>query len=54
MVMLVSGQRVSEIALSMSLSIKTVSTHKVRLMEKLNITNNADLVKLGVLHEINL
>jgi DNA-binding CsgD family transcriptional regulator len=54
MVMLVTGQRVSEIASGMGLSIKTVSTHKVRLMEKLNITNNADLVRLGVLHKINL
>jgi DNA-binding NarL/FixJ family response regulator len=54
MVMLVTGQRVSEIASGMGLSIKTVSTHKVRLMEKLNIANNADLVKLGVLHKINL
>jgi DNA-binding NarL/FixJ family response regulator len=54
MVMLVAGERVSEIALSMGLSIKTISTHKVRLMEKLNIANNADLVKLGVLHKVNV
>jgi DNA-binding NarL/FixJ family response regulator len=52
MAMLVAGQRVSEIALSMGLSIKTISTHKVRLMEKLNVANNADLVKLGVLHKV--
>jgi DNA-binding NarL/FixJ family response regulator len=54
MSMLVTGRRVSEIALDMGLSIKTISTHKVRLMEKLNITNNADLVKLGVLHKVSL
>jgi DNA-binding NarL/FixJ family response regulator len=54
MVMLVSGRRVSEIALNMGLSVKTISTHKIRLMEKLNITNNADLVKLGVLHKAGL
>jgi len=53
MVLLVTGHRVSEIALNMGLSIKTISTHKVRLMEKLNISNNADLVKLGVLHKIH-
>jgi DNA-binding NarL/FixJ family response regulator len=53
MVMLVAGHRVSEIALNMGLSIKTISTHKIRLMEKLNIANNADLVKLGVLHKVN-
>lgn len=48
--MLFEGQRVSDIALDMGLSIKTVSTHKVRLMEKLNIANNSDLVKLGMRH----
>jgi DNA-binding CsgD family transcriptional regulator len=53
MVLLVTGHRVSEIALNMGLSIKTISTHKVRLMEKLNISNNADLVKLGVLHKVH-
>jgi DNA-binding NarL/FixJ family response regulator len=54
MVMLVAGERVSEIALNMGLSIKTISTHKVRLMEKLNMANNADLVRLGVLHKVHL
>jgi DNA-binding NarL/FixJ family response regulator len=54
MVMLVTGRRVSDIALDMGLSIKTISSHKVRLMEKLNITNNADLVKLGILHKVSL
>jgi DNA-binding NarL/FixJ family response regulator len=49
--LLVKGQRVSDIALSMGLSIKTISTHKIRLMEKLNVSNNADLVKLGVIHQ---
>ncbi len=48
MQMLCAGQRVSDIATVLGLSIKTVSTHKVRLMEKLAITNNADLIKLGM------
>jgi DNA-binding NarL/FixJ family response regulator len=48
MQMLCAGQRVSDIAVTLGLSIKTVSTHKVRLMEKLDITNNADLIKLGM------
>jgi DNA-binding NarL/FixJ family response regulator len=48
MQMLCAGQRVSDIAVVLGLSIKTVSTHKVRLMEKLDITNNADLIKLGM------
>jgi DNA-binding NarL/FixJ family response regulator len=48
MQMICAGQRVSDIAVVLGLSIKTVSTHKVRLMEKLEITNNADLIKLGM------
>jgi DNA-binding NarL/FixJ family response regulator len=48
MQMLCAGQRVSDIAALLGLSIKTVSTHKVRLMEKLDINNNADLIKLGM------
>jgi DNA-binding NarL/FixJ family response regulator len=48
MQMICAGQRVSDIAVVLGLSIKTVSTHKVRLMEKLDITNNADLIKLGI------
>ena len=48
MVMLCGGHRVSDIATSLCLSTKTVSTHKIRLMEKLGIKNNADLIRLGL------
>jgi DNA-binding NarL/FixJ family response regulator len=48
MVLLCAGRRVSDIAQLLCLSIKTVSTHKIRLMEKLDVKNNADLIKLGV------
>lgn len=51
--MLCAGQRVSDIAIALSLSIKTVSTHKIRLMQKLDVTNNADLIKLGMRHGIS-
>jgi DNA-binding NarL/FixJ family response regulator len=43
-----SGKRLSEIATAWGVSIKTISTHKVRLMEKLGATSNAALIKLGV------
>ncbi len=45
-----SGKRLSEIAAAWGVSIKTVSTHKVRLMEKLDVASNAALIKLGVRH----
>jgi len=48
MTMICRGHRVSEIAIAWGVSIKTVSTHKVRLMEKLGILNNTELIKFGL------
>ena len=50
--MLVSGQAVSEIASELNLSVKTVSTHKARLMEKMGIENQADLVRYAMRHRL--
>ncbi len=44
----VAGESVKFIAIELNLSIKTVSTHKVRLMEKLGVANNADLIRLAL------
>jgi DNA-binding NarL/FixJ family response regulator len=49
-VLLCNGQRVSDIAATLCLSIKTISTHKVRLMDKLKVNSNAELIKLGMLY----
>ena len=46
--MLVSGRAVSDIADDLNLSAKTVSTHKARLMEKMGIDNQADLVRYAI------
>jgi DNA-binding NarL/FixJ family response regulator len=48
--MLVAGESVSEIAERLNLSAKTVSTHKARLMDKLGIGNQADLVRYALRH----
>lgn len=50
MTRLCAGQRLAGIASDMGVSIKTVSTHKMRLMDKLHVDNNADLIKLGLEH----
>ncbi|MCK6393653.1 response regulator transcription factor [Zoogloea sp.] len=42
--MIVSGDSMVQIADKLHLSAKTVSTHKTRLMQKLNIQNNAELI----------
>jgi len=51
-VRLVGGESVSEIALALHLSAKTISTHKARLMEKLRVANNADLVHYALKHRL--
>ncbi|WP_028535232.1 response regulator [Paludibacterium yongneupense] len=43
--LLVSGVSVTEIGERLSISSKTVSTHKIRLLQKLNLTTTADLVR---------
>lgn len=48
--LLVSGKAVSEIAGQLNLSVKTVSTHKARLMEKMGIGNQAELVRYAMRH----
>lgn len=45
--MIVLGKTIVQIANELHVSPKTVSTHKMRLMQKLNIQSNADLVLVG-------
>lgn len=47
---LTQGMRVSEIASSLSLSIKTVSTYRSRLLKKLALPSTAHLVKYAIEH----
>jgi len=51
--LLVNGSTVSEIAGRLHLSAKTVSTHKARLMEKLQVDSNAELVRYAVKHRLS-
>ncbi len=48
--LLVAGQGVNEIAEQLSISNKTVSTHKTHLMLKMNLHNVSDLVRYAVKH----
>ena len=40
---LAKGETIGDMALSMFLSVKTVSTYRTRVMEKMNLTTNSDL-----------
>jgi DNA-binding NarL/FixJ family response regulator len=46
--LLVNGVSVTEIGEQLSISAKTVSTHKIRLLQKLNLTTTADLVRYAL------
>jgi two-component system invasion response regulator UvrY len=50
--MLVCGKRVSEIAHFLRLSIKTVSTHKARIMAKLSAASLSELVQYAIVHHM--
>ena len=47
---LVAGQRLSDIAEALHLSIKTVSTHKRRIQDKLQLRSTAALIRYGMEH----
>jgi len=45
MLLIASGKTVSDIADELSLSVKTVSTYRSRILEKMNMKNNAELMR---------
>ena len=47
---IVAGERLVDIAHALHLSIKTISTHKSRIQEKLELPTLADLVRYGLEH----
>ena len=46
------GASVNEIAQQLALSNKTISTHKARLMQKMNVSSMADLVRYAMEHKL--
>ena len=52
MCMIASGQTVSEAARELSLSVKTISTYRARILEKLHMKNNAELIRYATMNEL--
>jgi DNA-binding NarL/FixJ family response regulator len=50
--MLVAGKRGSDIAQELSLSAKTVSTHKTNVLKKMNAVNRTELVLYAIRHQL--
>lgn len=49
---LAAGDSVTSIAERLSLSVKTVSTHKTHILEKMNLASLADLVRYAMTHQL--
>jgi DNA-binding NarL/FixJ family response regulator len=47
---IVAGRTVTDIAEALSVSVKTISTHKARILQKLNLAGTADLVRYAIEH----
>lgn len=50
--LLVEGKSVSEIAAQLFLSVKTVSTHKTRVLQKMSLASVPDLVRYAMRHRL--
>ncbi|MCX8030889.1 MAG: response regulator transcription factor [Thermodesulfovibrionales bacterium] len=50
--MLVKGKTISQIAEELNLSIKTVSTHRSRILEKMNLRTTAELIHYAIKNNI--
>ena len=46
--LIASGKTVSQVADGLSLSVKTISTHRTRILKKMNMTTNAELTHYAV------
>lgn len=48
--MLVMGAGLTEIGTQLSLSVKTISTHKTHILQKMNMTNTSELIRYAISH----
>lgn len=50
--LLAGGKTITQIAEMLSLALTTVSTHRSRILEKLSLTNNSELTRYALAHNI--
>jgi two-component system, NarL family, invasion response regulator UvrY len=50
--LIASGKIVSQIARELSLSVKTISTYRARILEKMGMRNNAELMRYAMEHRL--
>lgn len=49
---LARGKRITDIAVDMALSVKTIGTYRARLLAKLNLKTNADIIHYHIEHNL--
>jgi two-component system invasion response regulator UvrY len=54
MCMIASGKTVKDIAEDLNLSVKTISTHRARILRKMHMDNNAQLTHYAIKHNLVL
>lgn len=52
MCMLASGKSLTEISVSLSISVKTVSTYRSRVLEKMKLRNNSELTSYAIEYQL--
>lgn len=52
MCMIASGKTVNEIAKELFLSVKTISTYRSRILEKMRMNNNAELIRYAIKNQL--
>ncbi len=50
--MLAEGKSISDIAERLNLSVKTVSTHKANILQKMNLATSGDLIRYAIAHRL--
>ena len=50
--MIAIGKSLTEIGKELSLSVKTISTHRTRILEKMKMKKNAELIHYAIQHEL--
>lgn len=50
--MIATGQSLTEIGVELSLSVKTISTHRTRILDKMRMKKNAELIHYAIQHDL--
>jgi DNA-binding NarL/FixJ family response regulator len=52
MQLIAGGKSVSDIAEELSLSVKTISTYRARMLEKMHLKTNADVIRYAIQNQL--